>query len=133
MRYRVKEFKGRVIIKIDGKAREDDAASARRSLSALLRRPGVKAILYLAGLREIGVPELGVLDAIRQEVRAQGGTVRVGAVCRHRAWSRLSVPRAARRLRHRKQWGSGSPFDVSTTPKRGVRTRPSRGANVTYL
>jgi anti-anti-sigma regulatory factor len=76
MRYRIKELNGTVIIKIDGRAREDEAARARRGLSAFLRRPGVKTILYLAGLREIGLPELGVLDAIRQEVKAQGGTLR---------------------------------------------------------
>jgi anti-anti-sigma regulatory factor len=80
MRYRIKELHGSVVIKIDGRAREDEAARARRGLSAFLRRPGVRAILYLAGLREIGVPELGVLDAIRQEVRAQGGTLRLCAL-----------------------------------------------------
>ncbi|MBF8298638.1 MAG: hypothetical protein HW395_1295, partial [candidate division NC10 bacterium] len=80
MRYRIKELHGSVVIKIDGKAREDDAASARRSLSAFLRRPGVKAILYLAGLREVGIAELGVLEAIRQEVKVQGGTRRLCAL-----------------------------------------------------
>jgi len=80
MRYRIKELHGSVVIKIDGRAREDEAARARRGLSAFLRRPGVRAILYLAGLREIGVPELGVLDAIRQEVKAQGGTLRLCAL-----------------------------------------------------
>ena len=80
MRYRIKELHGSVVIKIDGRAREDEAARARRGLSTFLRRPGVRAILYLAGLREIGVPELGVLDAIRQEVKAQGGTLRLCAL-----------------------------------------------------
>ncbi len=80
MRYRIKELKGSVVIKIDGKARDDEAPRARRALSAFLRRPGVKAILYLAGVRDLGVPELGVLDAIRQEVKAQGGTLRLCAL-----------------------------------------------------
>ena len=80
MRYRIKELKGSLIVKIDGTAREDEAARARRALSAFLRRPGVKAILYLAGLREVGVAELGVLEAIRREVRAQGGTLRLCAL-----------------------------------------------------
>lgn len=77
MRYRIKEFKGSVIIRLDGKARDDEAARARRVLSPFLRRPGVKAILYLAGLREIGIPEMGVLEAIRQEVKTRGGTLRL--------------------------------------------------------
>lgn len=80
MRYRIKEFKGSVIIKLDGKARGDEAARTRRILSPFLRRPGVKAILYLAGLREIGIPEMGVLEAIRQEVKAQGGILRLCAL-----------------------------------------------------
>lgn len=80
MRYRITELKGSLIVKIDGKAREDEGARARRALSAFLRRPGVKAILYLAGLREIGIAELGVLEAIRQEVKAQGGTLRLCAL-----------------------------------------------------
>jgi len=80
MRYRIKELRGSVIIKIDGRAREDEAPRARRALSVFLRRPGVKAILYLAGVRDLGLPELGVLDAIRQEVKAQGGTLRLCAL-----------------------------------------------------
>ena len=79
MRYRVKELRGSVLIKINGNALEDEAARARRALSAFLRRPGVKVILYMAGLREIGVPEIGVLEAIRREVKAQGGTLRLCA------------------------------------------------------
>lgn len=77
MRYRIKELNGSVIVKIDGKAREDEATRARCALSAFLRRPRVKVILYLAGLREIGTPELGLLEAIRREVKTQGGTLRL--------------------------------------------------------
>ena len=77
MRYRIKEFKGSLIIKLEGKAREDEGARARRALATFLRRPQAKIILYLAGLREIGISELGVLEAIRQEVKAQGGTLRL--------------------------------------------------------
>ncbi len=80
MRYRIKELKGSVIIKIDGSAREDEATRARQTLAVFLRRPRVKVILYLAGLREIGMPELGVLEAIRREVKAQAGTLRLCAV-----------------------------------------------------
>ncbi len=80
MRYRIKEIKGSLVIKIDGKAREDEATRARRALSTFLRRPGVKVILYLAGLCEIDIPELGVLATIRHEVRAQGGTLRLCAL-----------------------------------------------------
>lgn len=80
MRYRIKAIKERVIIKIDGRAGEDEAARARRALSVFLRRPRVKVILYLAGLREIGIPELGVLEAIRREVKTQAGTLRLCAV-----------------------------------------------------
>ncbi len=80
MRYRIKELNGSVIVKIDGKAREDEAARVRCALSAFLRRPRVKVILYLAGLREIGIAELGVLEAIRREVKMQAGTLRLCAV-----------------------------------------------------
>jgi hypothetical protein len=76
MRYRLRELKGSGIIRIDGLAREDEAARARRALSAFLRRPSVRAILYLAGLRELGTAESGVLEAIRREVKAQRGTLR---------------------------------------------------------
>lgn len=80
MRYRVKELKESVLIKINGDAREDEATRARRVLSAFLKRPGVKVILYMAGLREIGIREIGVLEAIRREVKAQGGTLRLCAL-----------------------------------------------------
>jgi len=80
MRYRIKELRGTLIVKIDGGAREDEAARARRALSAFLRRPGVKVILYLAGLREVGISELGVLQAIRHEVKSQRGTLRLCAL-----------------------------------------------------
>jgi len=80
MRYRIKELKGSVVIKLDGKARDDEVAMARRVLSPFLRHPGVNAILYLAGLRELAIPELRVLGAIRQEVKAQGGTLRLCAL-----------------------------------------------------
>ncbi len=83
MRYRIKAFKGGLIIKLDGKAKDNEAARARRVLSPFLRRPGVKVILYLAGLREIGIPEVGVLETIRQEVTAQGGTLRLCAFRDH--------------------------------------------------
>ncbi len=79
MRYRIKELRDGVIIKLEGKAEEDEAARARRALSVFLRRPRVKVILYLAGLREIGIAELGVLEAIRREVKAQAGTLRLCA------------------------------------------------------
>ena len=80
MRYRIKELSGSVIIKIDGEARENEAARARQALSPFIRRPRVKAILHLAGLREIGIAELGVLEAIRQEVKLQGGRLRLCAL-----------------------------------------------------
>jgi len=37
MRYRIKELHGSVVIKIDGRAREDEAARARRGLSPFPR------------------------------------------------------------------------------------------------
>lgn len=77
MRYRIKELKGSVVIKIDGEARDDEAARARRALSVFIQRPGVRVILYLAGLREIGMAEMGVLNAIRHEVKVQGGILRL--------------------------------------------------------
>jgi anti-anti-sigma regulatory factor len=77
MRYRIKELKGSLIIKLEGKACEDEAARARRALATFLRRPQPRVILYLSGLREIGIPELGVLDAIRREVKANGGSLRL--------------------------------------------------------
>lgn len=80
MRYRIKELKGSLIIKIDGTAREDEAARARRVLSAFLRRPRVRVILYLAGLRGLSLAELGVLEVIRQEVKVQGGSLRLCAL-----------------------------------------------------
>jgi anti-anti-sigma regulatory factor len=80
MKYRIKEFRDNVIIKLEGRAREDEAARARRALSVFLRRPRVKAILYLAGLSELGTAELGVLEAIRREVKMQAGTLRLCAV-----------------------------------------------------
>ena len=83
MRYRIKQFNGGLIIKLDGKAQDDEATRARRVLSPFLRRPGVKAILYLAGLCEIGIPEMGVLETIRQEVAAQDGTLRLCALRDH--------------------------------------------------
>ena len=80
MRYRIKELRGSVVIKLEGKAQEDEAVRARRALSVFLRRPSVRAILYLAGLQEIGTAELGVLEAIRREVKMQGGTLRLCAL-----------------------------------------------------
>jgi hypothetical protein len=80
MRYRIREFKGSLIVKLDGQARDDEAVRLRRVLFPFLRRPGVKAVLNLAGLREFGIPELEVLGAIRQEVTAQGGTLRLYAL-----------------------------------------------------
>jgi len=77
MRYRIKELKGSLIIKLEGKAREDEAARARRALATFIRRPKPRIILYLTGLREIGISELGVLDAIRREVKANGGSLRL--------------------------------------------------------
>jgi anti-anti-sigma regulatory factor len=37
-------------------------------------------ILYLAGLRQVGLGELGVLETIRKEVKAQGGSLRLCAL-----------------------------------------------------
>jgi anti-anti-sigma regulatory factor len=80
MRYRIRELKGSLIIKLDGQARDDEAARIHRTLLPLLQRPGVNPVLNLAGLREFGIPELEVLGAIRQEVKAQGGTLRLYAL-----------------------------------------------------
>ena len=80
MRYRIREFKGSLIIKLDGHARDDETVRVRRVLLPFLRRPGVKVILNLVGLREFGIPEVGVLGAIRQEVAAQNGALRLCAL-----------------------------------------------------
>lgn len=80
MRYRIRKFKGRLIIELDGKAQPDESARARWVLLPFLRRPGVKAILYLAGLRKIDIRELEVLEVIRKEVKTQRGTLRLCAL-----------------------------------------------------
>lgn len=80
MRYRIREFRGSLIIRLDGQARDDEAAGLRRVLLPFLRRPGVKVVLNLARLREFGIPELEVLGVIREEVKAQGGTLRLCAL-----------------------------------------------------
>jgi len=80
MRYRIREFKGSLIIKLDGQARDDEAARSRRVLLPFLRRPGVKVVLNLARLREFGILELELLGVIRQEIKAQGGTLRLCAL-----------------------------------------------------
>ncbi|MBZ0159212.1 MAG: hypothetical protein K8G79_03600 [bacterium] len=80
MRYRITKFRGRLIIELNGRAQSDESARARWVLSPFLRRPGVKAILHLAELRKIGIPEIEVLEMIRQEVEAQRGTLRLCAL-----------------------------------------------------
>jgi len=80
MRYRIKEFKGGLIIKLAGAAEDNEAARARQVLLPLLRRPGVKVVLNLAKLAEFGIPEVEVLGLIREEVRAQGGILRLCAL-----------------------------------------------------
>lgn len=80
MRYRIKECRGSLIIKLDGKALDNEEARLHRVLLPLLRHHGVKVVINLTGLDELGIPELGVLGAIRQEVRAQGGTLRLCAL-----------------------------------------------------
>jgi anti-anti-sigma regulatory factor len=80
MRYRIKEFKGGLIITLGGAAEDNEVARIRQVLLPLLRRPGVKVVLNLARLAEFGIPEVEVLGLIRQEVRTQGGTLRLYAL-----------------------------------------------------
>ncbi|MBZ0168578.1 hypothetical protein MELA_02652 [Candidatus Methylomirabilis lanthanidiphila] len=80
MRYQIKEFKGGLIIKLDGVAEDNEATRARQVFLPLLQRPGVKVVLNLARLCELGISELEILGLIRQEVRAQGGTLRLCAL-----------------------------------------------------
>lgn len=80
MRYRIKECKGSLIIRLDGKALDNEEARLHRVLLPLLRRHGVKVVINLTGLDELGIPELGVLGVIRREVKAQDGTLRLYAL-----------------------------------------------------
>lgn len=80
MRYRIKEFRGGLFVTLDGTAEDDEATRARHIFLPLLQRPGVKVVLNLARLRELGIPELEILGLIREEVRLQGGTLRLSAL-----------------------------------------------------
>jgi len=78
MRDRTKGPNRSVVIRIAGNARQDHATIARRAIAAFRRRPRVQVILHLAGWQEIATSELEFLETIHQEVKAQGGTFRLG-------------------------------------------------------
>ena len=80
MTYQVTQRKGWVIFRIKGKARNNEPLRAKRHLLSWLNVPGVRIVVDLSGLEELGVWEMGLLNSLRKEVDLLKGTLRLSSL-----------------------------------------------------
>jgi anti-anti-sigma regulatory factor len=77
MTYEVYEQEGWVILRLKGKARNNEPIRAKRHLLPWLNVSGVRIVVDLGGLQEVGVWEKGLLNSLRKEVDLLNGTLRL--------------------------------------------------------
>lgn len=83
MRYQIREQQGWIIIRLSGTAGPDDPARARMALAPFLRKGVPKIILDLQKVGRAALDELSLLWAIRLEVKARAGTLRLCSLQPH--------------------------------------------------
>lgn len=78
MKYHIIKTEGLLLIKISGDTRKNEALPAKKLLSRHLREPGMKVIVDMAKLSRVEPMILvGVLNAIRKEVRLSNGDLKL--------------------------------------------------------
>lgn len=77
MTYQVTERKGWVVLRIRGKAHNNEPIRAKRHLLSWLNVPEVRVVVDLSGLEALGVWEIGLLNSLRREVDLLKGTLRL--------------------------------------------------------
>lgn len=80
MRYVLEETGGWVILRLSGRARKEENLLFRRGLRPILGRAGLRVVLDLREVTEVGSYEMGVLNAIRKQVVLRGGFVRLAGL-----------------------------------------------------
>jgi anti-anti-sigma factor len=78
MKYHISKTPGLLLIKISGDTRKNEALPAKKVLSQHLREQGMKVIVDMEELNRVEPMALvGVLNAIRKEVRLLNGDLRL--------------------------------------------------------
>ncbi|MCI0484112.1 MAG: STAS domain-containing protein [candidate division NC10 bacterium] len=77
MTYNVSQHEGWVILRLKGKARNNEPIRAKRHLLPWLSVSGVRVVVDVGGLQELGVWERGLLNSLRKEVDLLNGTLRL--------------------------------------------------------
>lgn len=81
MKYQIIDKKGLLVINISGDTRKNEALPAKRLLSRHLRKNGMSVIVDMAELNRVEpVTLVGILNAIRKEVRLLNGDLKLRSV-----------------------------------------------------
>ena len=81
MKYQIIDKKGQLVIKVSGDTRKNEALPAKKLLSRHLRTNGMSVIVDMAELNRIEpVTLVGILNAIRREVRLLNGDLKLRSV-----------------------------------------------------
>lgn len=77
MIYEVSAKDGWVVLRLSGRAENNEPLQAKRRLFPRLLRTQVRIVVDIGGLEELGVWEMGLLNSLRKEVDLRGGTLRL--------------------------------------------------------
>jgi anti-anti-sigma regulatory factor len=81
MKYQIIEKKGLLVIKISGDTKKNEELPAKKLLSRHLRTNGMSVVVDMAELNRIEpVTIVGILNAIRREVRLLNGDLKLRSV-----------------------------------------------------
>ncbi len=77
MKYGIIELNSWVIVSISGKAENNEPLRVNYLFKRWLMRRGVRVIVNLKGIEELGVWEVGLLTSFKKEMDQRGGVLRI--------------------------------------------------------
>ena len=75
--YRITELNGWVIVSPSGKAENNEPLRVKHLVKRWLSERGVRVIVNLKGLEELGVWEMGLLTSFKKEIDQRAGKLRL--------------------------------------------------------
>lgn len=74
MNYRITEVNGWVIVRLSGKAANNEPLKVKHLFKRWLAEKGVRVIVNLKEIEDFGVWEMGLLTSFKKEMDQQAGT-----------------------------------------------------------
>ncbi len=77
MRYRITEVSGWFIVSVSGKAENNEPLKVKYLFKRWLAEKGMRVIVNLQEIEELGVWEMGLLTSFKKEMDQRAGTLRI--------------------------------------------------------